>query len=70
MVPIYNNTANDFRNKVIEFQNMTGIQQFLSLSSLYAQYLPVYSICKQQILLQLNEFPKLTKSSNGPNLRE
>lgn len=70
MVPIYNNTGNDFYTKVMEFQNMKGIQQFLSLSSLYAQYLPVYTICKQQILLELQEFPKLTKDLNGPNVRK
>lgn len=70
MVPLYDNTENDFYTKVQEFKEMKGIQEFLSLSSLFAQYLPVYTVCKQQIQLELQEFPKLAKDENGPNVRK
>lgn len=66
MGPIYNNTCNDFQNQVDEFQYVNlGIQEFLSLSGLYSQYLPVHTICRQQINLVIDGLSTIAADKNG-----
>lgn len=66
MTPIYNDTCNDFQNKVAEFQNLNQArQEFYSLSSLYAVYLPVHSMCREQFMLQISKFSTLGADKNG-----
>lgn len=40
-----------------------GIQEFLSLGSLYAELLPAYSICQQQIDIQSDGFTSIVTAS-------
>lgn len=64
-VPFFANTANDLQTKIAEFKEMIGIQQFLSLISLYSQYIPLNAIVNHHILLQAEQLKNLASSSFG-----
>lgn len=65
VVPLFANTIVDIQTKITEFKKLNGIEEFLSLGSLYTQYIPLNAILKQQIGIQSEQLSDLDKNSEN-----
>lgn len=70
VVPLFANTIIDIQTKITEFKQMNGIEEFLSLGALYAQYIPLNAILNQRISIQYERLSDLVAQSKRDSSSE
>lgn len=63
VIPFFSGAVSDIQSKINDFKKMIGIQEFLSLGSLYSQFIPLNLFVNNHLLEQSKQLAKTKTSS-------